>query len=77
MGKLIHSERISDFKGAGNVALMATIVFEGGSNVPAVDSMGRHVGSLVRRHMDDNSSAGWSEGSFVKIEISIQAGVGR
>ena len=42
--------------------------------MPAVDTVGRYVGSLLRRDVDDNSSARWSERAFVKVVISVEAG---
>ena len=78
MRKPIYSERIADsIKRAWNVALVAPVVLSGGSNVPTVDSMRCHVGSLLWRHVNDHSSAWWGERSSVEIKISIEAGVGR
>jgi hypothetical protein len=53
----IDSEGIADSEGAWYVALVATVVLEGGADVPAVDAMGCHVASLVWGDMDDDSSA--------------------
>ena len=43
--------------GTRDVALVATVVLFRRANVPAVDAMWYHVGSLVRRDVDDYSGA--------------------
>ena len=57
MWKPVDSECVADAAGTWNVALVATVVLFGRANVPAVDAMWCHVGSLVRRDVDDYSGA--------------------
>lgn len=72
----INGERVADAEGAGNVALVASVVLPGGTNVPPVDTMGCHVGALIGRDVDHNASAGRGEGAAVEVKISIEASVG-
>jgi hypothetical protein len=53
----IDSKGVADSEGAGDVALVATAVLEGGADAPAVDAMGCHVASLVWGDVDDDSGA--------------------
>ena len=47
VGEPVDGECIANAAGAGDVAFVASAVFFGRANMPAVDSMWCHVGSLV------------------------------
>ena len=40
----------------------------------AVNTVGRHVGLLLGRDVDDNLSDSWSERAFVEVTVSVEAG---
>lgn len=73
----INSESVSNTKRAGDVAFVAAAVLSGGPDVPAIDSVRGHVGSLLRCDVDDDASARWRERTLVKIVIAVETGVGR
>ena len=48
-----------------------------GTDVPSVDAMGCHVGSLAWGNVDDDTSARWGQWVLVEIVIAVEACVGR
>ena len=77
MWKPVDSECVVDAVGTRDAALVATVVLFGRANLPAVDAMWCHVGSLVWRDVDGYSSAWRSWGPFVVIKVAKETGVGR
>jgi hypothetical protein len=75
MWEPVDGEGITRSVGTGDVALVAAVMFGRGANIPAVNSMGGHVGTLVRCDMDDDSGSRWGQGRLVEIERSVEAGV--
>ena len=55
---------------------MAAVVVEGWTHVPAVNTMGSHVGSLRWSDVGDDSGAWRGEGGVQEIECLVEAGVG-
>ena len=76
MGEPVNREGVTCSVGAGEEAFVAAVVFGGGSDIPTVDSMGSHVGTLVGCNMDDDSSARRGQGRLVEIKGAVEAGVG-
>ena len=53
---------------------MASAVLQGRTNVPAISAMGRHVGLLLKRDVDNDLSAGWGKRAFVEVAVAVEAG---
>jgi hypothetical protein len=56
----------------GDVDTMVAVEFGCASDVPAIYAMAGPGSSVLRCFVDDNSCAGWREGSFVVVEGSVQ-----
>ncbi len=54
---------------------MAAIVVEGWTHVPAVNTMGSHVGLLLWSDVGNNSGAQGGKGCVQEIECRVEAGV--
>jgi hypothetical protein len=76
MWEPVDSERISYSKRAWNVAFVAPIVFWGGAYIPSVYAVRGHVVTLFWCGVDDDMCSWGSEGTFIEIEIAVEAGVG-
>ena len=72
----VDGEGVSDAEGAWDVAFVAAVVLGGRADVPAIDTVRCHVGSLIGCYMDNDSGAWWCERAFVEIEIAVEAGIG-
>jgi hypothetical protein len=72
----IDSERVANTAGAGDVALVASVMFRGGADVPTVDAMRAHVGTLGGCEVHDDTSSRRGEGTSVEIESAVEAGIG-
>lgn len=72
----VDGEGVANAEGARNVALVATVVVQRWTNIPAGDAVGCHAGPSVRCDVDDNTGARRGEGALVEIEIAVEAGVG-
>ena len=73
----VDGQCVTDAEGAGDIALVAAVVFDGWADVPAVDAVGSHVQTLCWSDMDDDAGTRWSKGTLVEIEGAVQASVGR
>jgi hypothetical protein len=73
----VHGECITDSKSAGDVAFVAAVMFSGRTDVPAVNSVWRHVVTLVGRDMDDDTSSRRGKRTAVKVEYTVDASIGR
>ena len=73
----IDGEGIPDSQSAWDIAFMAAIVLSGRSDVPAINTMRCHIGSLLGYDEDDDLGAGWSEKAFVEVVILVEADVFR
>ena len=67
----VHGQCIADAEGAGYIAFVAAVVFDGWADVPAIDAAGSHVRTLGWGDMNDNASTWWGKGTLVEIEISV------
>jgi hypothetical protein len=76
VGKPVDGENMPALRSGWNVAFMAAVVVEGWTHVPAVNTMGSHVGSLRWSDVGDNSGAQQGEGCVQEIEGRVEAGVG-
>ncbi len=76
MGEPVDGEGVADAEGAGDVAFVASVMFGGGADVPAIDAVRCHVAALVGCDVDDDSGSRWSEGALVAAEIAMEACVG-
>jgi hypothetical protein len=76
MGEPVNGEGVAYAERAGNVTLVATIVFCRRADVPAIEAMRGHVGTLVGRDVYDDTGAWWGKGCLVEIECPIDACVG-
>jgi hypothetical protein len=57
---------------------VASVMFRGGADVPAVDAMRAHVGTLGGcDEVHDYTSSRRGEGTSVEIESAVEAGIGR
>jgi hypothetical protein len=74
--ELVGCEGISETRGAGNVALVAAVVFGERTDIPSINAMRCHVGALAGCDMNDNACAGRSEGALVEVIDAIETGVG-
>ena len=77
MREPIDGKGIANAESAGDVALVAAVVFGGGTNVPAINTMRCHVWALVGSFVDNDTSTGRGKRAAVKIEGAIEAGIGR
>jgi hypothetical protein len=73
----VHGECIADSKSAEDVAFVAAVMFGGGTNLPAVNAVWRHVVTLVGRDMDDDTSSWRGKWTSVKVEDTVDASIGR
>jgi hypothetical protein len=73
----IDGECVSGAAGTWDVALVASVVVFRWANVPTVDAMRGHVGSLVWCDVCDHTRAGRRKWRLVEIEVAIEAGIGR
>ena len=72
----IDDKGISDAESTGYVTLGAPVVLDRWTDVPSVNAMGCHAGSLVWGDMDNDASARWGQGTRVKIVVAVEAGIG-
>ncbi len=77
MWEPVDSEDVPALGSGWDVTFVAAVVVEGWTHVPAVDSMGSHVGVLGWSDMGNDSGARWCQRSVQKIEGLVEAGVGR
>jgi hypothetical protein len=73
MGEPVDGECIADAAGAGYVAFVASVVFLGRADVPSVDSVWCHVGSLVWTDVYYDSGAWRCKGRLVEVEVAVEA----
>jgi hypothetical protein len=58
------------------VALVTTVVLFGWADVPAVDAMRCHVGSLVWCDVDEDSSSWRGKGHLVEVDVAEETSKG-
>ena len=76
MWEPVDGQCVADAEGAGDIALVAALVFDRWADVPAVDAVGSHVRKLGWDDVNDDASTWWGQGTLVEIEISVQTSVG-
>ncbi len=72
----INCEGVANAKSAGDVALVALVVFSGWADVPAINTAGCHVGAFIRGDVDDNAGARWCKGTPVEVKDAVEARIG-
>ena len=73
----VDGQSVAYAEGAGDVALVTAVMFDGWADIPAVDAVWTHVRTLGWREVNDDASAWWGKGTLVEIEVAVEASVGR
>ena len=60
--ELVDGESVADAEGTWNITLVTSVVFQRWPDVPAVDAVGSHVVSLVRRGVDHDACSWGRQG---------------
>jgi hypothetical protein len=76
LGEKVDFEDITLMHGVFEVALVATVVLKGGSNIPPKFAMQAERGAGVSRDMGNHASSEWGNGSGVEVERAIERSVG-
>jgi hypothetical protein len=71
LGKKVDFEDITLVHGVFEVALVATVVLKGWSNIPPKFAMQAERGAGVSRDVGNHASSEWGDGSGVKVKGAI------
>jgi hypothetical protein len=71
LGEKVDFEDITLVHGVFEVALVATVVLKGGSDIPPKFAMQAERGAGVSRDMGNHASSKWGNGSGVEVERAM------
>ena len=76
MWEPVDGQCVTYAEGAGDVALVTAVMFDGWADVPAVAAVRTHVRTLGWSDVNNDASTWWGKGTLVEIEVAVQASVG-
>ena len=71
MWEPVDGQCVADAEGAGDIALVAAVVLDGWSDVPAINAVESHVRMLGWSDMDDDAGTWWGKEALVEVEGAI------
>ena len=71
MWETVDGQCVTDAEGAGDIALVAAVVLDGWSDVPAVNAVESHVRTLGWSEMNDDAGTWWGKGALVEVEGAV------